>query len=182
MASSLYHRQGAEQAEPFDRWLGYVLFSFEKKPREKIGKIDGGKVKALETTGWQHGQRGDRGAMKKGAELAAPWGAIKGKNAIDQSEFMRERRMPEGLKVTTRLAFSVSSLPVCGLRPRRDFLSLMLNLPNPLNNRSWPVIREVLEIERKVSTDSVDWDLVRDGCALYTCCTRSASFGVRRDT
>jgi len=62
---------------------------------------------------------------------------------------MRERRIPEGLKVTTRLASSVSSLPVCGFRPRRDFLSLILNLPNPLSSKSSPIIKEDFDNDRK---------------------------------
>jgi len=80
-----------------------------------------------------------------------------------QSELIRDRRIPEGLKVTTRLASRISSPPDCGFRPRLGALSLMLNLPNPLSSKSLPVINEDLDSDRKVSTESVACDFVKFG-------------------
>ena len=80
-----------------------------------------------------------------------------------QSELMRDRRIPAGLKVTTRLASSISSPPVLGLRPRRGFLFLMLNFPNPLSNKLLPAISDNLDIDKKVSTKLVDCNFVKLG-------------------
>ncbi len=63
--------------------------------------------------------------------LGEPYGFILKEN------IQFERSIPDGLKITTLLASSVRSSPVCGLRPRRGFLSLTLNFPNPLNRRSF---------------------------------------------
>jgi hypothetical protein len=94
-------------------------------------------------------QNGNRQTIQRKREI------IERSNSNDQEALILSRNIPEGLNVTTLLASRVSSSPVCGLRPRRAFLSLTLNLPNPLNKRSLPVIKEFFEIRRNDSTDSV---------------------------
>ena len=80
-----------------------------------------------------------------------------------QSELTRVRNIVDGLNVTTRLAFRISSEPVCGLRPRRGFLSLMLNFPNPLSSKLSPFINVDLDNVKNVSTASVDCNFVKAG-------------------
>ena len=65
--------------------------------------------------------------------------------------------LPEQLKVTTFLGFSIISSPVAGFRPFHAFFSFTQNLPNPLaNTLSSSASREDLMISSRVPVISTD--------------------------